>query len=99
VSVQVELVLNGARVPVVLDDEALRAIAELVRDALPTETTPASPFYTVREAAEFLRCDRQRVDDLLSQRRLTRVKDGARTLVRRDELLAYVETETRRRSR
>jgi hypothetical protein len=33
---------------------------------------------------------RQRVDDLLSQRRLSRIKDGARTLVSRAELEAYL---------
>lgn len=46
---------------------------------------------TIPEAAEYLRCSRQRIDDLLSQRRLTRFKDGARTLVSRAELATYVE--------
>ena len=51
--------------------------------AEPESGAPPSPFMTVVEAAEFLRCSRQRIDDLLSQRRLTRHKDGARTLIRR----------------
>jgi excisionase family DNA binding protein len=49
-----------------------------------------SPLLTVPEAAAWLRCGRQRIDDLLSQGRLTRHKDGARTLVSRAELAAYV---------
>jgi len=49
-----------------------------------------SPYMTVAEAADYLRCRRQRVDDLLSSRRLTRHKDGSRTLVARREIEAYV---------
>jgi hypothetical protein len=42
---------------------------------------------------------RQRVDDLLSSRRLKRVKDGARTLIRRAELDAYLDVGNGTRSR
>jgi hypothetical protein len=35
----------------------------------------------------------------VSSRRLSRVKEGSRTLIRRDELLAYLDEETRKRSR
>ena len=49
-----------------------------------------SPYLTIEEAAVYLRCRRQRIDDLLSQRRLSRVKDGARTLISRTELEAYL---------
>ena len=62
------------------DDEALawaRAAAEL----------------TPEEAADYLRCSRQRVYDLLSSRRLTRYRDGSRVLVRRDELDSYLRGE------
>jgi excisionase family DNA binding protein len=45
---------------------------------------------TIPEAAEYLRCSRQRIDDLLSQRRLRRYKDGSRTLVSRAEVEVYV---------
>jgi excisionase family DNA binding protein len=54
---------------------------------------PLSPYLTIPEAAAYLRCKRQRVDDLLSQRRLSRVKDGGRTLVLRAELEAYLRGE------
>jgi excisionase family DNA binding protein len=87
VGVTVTVELNGAPVPVVLDDEALATIAA----ALPREPVTDEPdFYTIPEAAEFLCSKRQRVDDLLSAGKLTRYKDGARTLVSRAELLAYL---------
>jgi excisionase family DNA binding protein len=50
----------------------------------------ASPYLTVSEAAEYLRCKPQRVYDLLSARRLTRHKDGRRVLVSRGELYCYL---------
>ncbi len=87
--VQVELALNGVVVPAVatLDEQAL---AEL-REAL-AATNPESPskYMTIPEAAVLLRCARQRVDDLLSQGRLTRLKDGTRTLVSREEVERYL---------
>jgi excisionase family DNA binding protein len=82
--------LNGITVPLELDEAALEAIAAALADRAPQDA-PSSPYMTVPEAAAFLRCSRQRVDDLLSQRRLHRFKDGARTLVKRDEIAAYVE--------
>jgi excisionase family DNA binding protein len=95
VSIVVTVELNGVPVPVTLSDDALAAIAA----ALPTAPAPEpSPFLTIPEAAAHLRCKRQRIDDLLSQRRLSRVKDGTRTLVRRDELLAYIDRETNGRA-
>lgn len=45
---------------------------------------------TIPEAAEYLRCSRQRVADLLSQRKLTRYKDGGRTLVTRAEVAEWL---------
>jgi excisionase family DNA binding protein len=63
-----------------------RVLAELGR------TADASPYLTVPEAADLLRCSRQRIDDLLSQRRLTRHKEGRRTLVSRAEIDAYLHT-------
>ncbi len=39
---------------------------------------------------EFLRCGKQRIYDLVSQRRLPHLKDGSRVLLRRTELLAYL---------
>ncbi len=49
-----------------------------------------SPLLTITEAAQLLRCRRQRIDDLLSQGRLTRLKDGSRTLIAREEIEAHL---------
>ncbi len=77
-----------------LAEAIARRAAEIVlaelRQEPPAAPSSLSPYLTIKEAAEFLRCPRQRVDDLLSQRRLKRHKDGSRTLVSRAELEAYV---------
>jgi excisionase family DNA binding protein len=78
----------GSAATLTLPGEAVDALAELVASrtaSLDGAKTP-SPYMTIPEAAEYLRCSRQRIDDLLSQGRLTRHKEGRRTLVRRDEL-------------
>ncbi len=83
------LLLPGG-VRLLLPPTALDALAELLHERLsppsPASSEHASPYMTVPEAAAFLRVRRQRVDDLLSQGRLSRVKEGRRTLVRRSEL-------------
>ena len=63
--------------------------AELVNARQRNEET-APRYMTVLEAADYLRCSRQRVYDLLSQGALTRLKDGARVLVARVEIDAYL---------
>ena len=77
-----------------LDDATLDEIARRVALILAqTDSGPPpaeSRFLTIIEAAELLRCSRQRVDDLLSSGRLSRVKDGRRTLVSRAELEHYL---------
>ncbi len=79
--------LNGVPVPLVLDDDAVAALVA----ALPLrDTAPPSPYMTIAEAAAYLRCKRHRVDDLLSQGRLERVKDGSRTLIRRRDIDVYL---------
>jgi excisionase family DNA binding protein len=85
--VTVTVELNGVNVPVTLTEEALGAIAAQVQ-VLPTAV---SPYMSVLEAAEYLRCSRQRIYDLLSARRLTRHKDGRRPLILRSELEQYVQ--------
>jgi excisionase family DNA binding protein len=92
VGLTVAIRIGDQRLVAELDDDAVAAIAAAVT---PTTTTPASPFLTIKEAAEYLRCSRQRVDDLLSARRIERVKDGARTLIRRSHLDAYLANGSR----
>jgi excisionase family DNA binding protein len=81
------------RVAVELSDEDVRRIADRTAALLRAEGRRGlreSPYLTIDEAAVYLRCRRQRIDDLLSQRRLSRIKDGARTLISRAELEAYL---------
>lgn len=66
VSLTVSAELNGVCVPLVLDSEALAGIAAaLVSSAGNSETQ--STYLTIPEAAELLRCKRQRIDDLSHQ--------------------------------
>jgi excisionase family DNA binding protein len=65
-------------------DVAARVLAELHAQQ------PAPALMSVAEAAAYLRCDRQRVYDLVSARRLPKLKDGARVLLRRADLDAHL---------
>lgn len=81
------------RIAVELSEEDVRRIAGMTAALLRSEAHTGlreSPYLTIDEAAIYLRCRRQRIDDLLSQRRLSRIKDGARTLISRAELEAYL---------
>ena len=91
--------MNGLtlHLPDELLDEIARRAAALV-DPRPV-VAPESPFLTTAEAAELLRCSRQRIHDLLSQGKLTRLKEGRRTLLLRSEVEALVQVERERRSR
>jgi excisionase family DNA binding protein len=81
--VTVAVVLNGVRVPLVLDAAALAALAAALAPAV---SPPPSPYLSIVETAAYLRCTRQRVDDLLSSGRLSRVKEGGRTLIARADV-------------
>ena len=75
------------------DFEALaQRVADIVEDRvrLPADAPTPTPFMTPEEAAVLLSAKRQRVYDLLSQRRLTRVKEGGRTLVARSEVIDHI---------
>ena len=76
-----------------LPDAVIDLIADAVaaKLALRFEQPEPSPYLTTDEAADYLRCSRQRIHDLLSAGRLTRVKEGRRTLVRRDEIDGYLD--------
>lgn len=92
----------GPRLRLVVDEADLGALAAVLvpliaarladgerrKEARGQEAT--SPYMTVTEAADYLRCREQRVRELLSQRRLSRFKDGARTLLLREEVEEYV---------
>ena len=65
-------------------DEIVARVAAIVLEQLGSAS--ASPYLSVDEAADYLRCKPQRVYDLLSARRLTKLKDGSRVLLLRAEL-------------
>jgi excisionase family DNA binding protein len=69
-------------------DELVDEIAGRVLDLIGARAQ--TPYMSVDEAADYMRCKPQRVYDLLSARRLTRLKDGSRVLVKREEIDAYL---------
>lgn len=78
--------------PEVVEAIAQRAAA-LVLEQLATQEPrqePTSPNATVKQAAEYLGAKPQRIYDLCSQRKLTRIKDSGRTLIAWTELDAYL---------
>ena len=77
------LTLSAEQLAELEDRVAARVLASL-------KPAPESPYLAVDEAAAYLRCSRQRIYDLLSEGRLSRHKDGARVLSRRDELDRHV---------
>ena len=77
-----------------LPDEVVERIAERAAALVAERQRPAAPeLLDVAETSDLLRCKRQRVYDLLSQGRLPHLKDGARVLIRRADVLAYLETQ------
>ena len=85
------LTLHLTGVRVTLPKETVDALAAVLARRLPAPAPPdPSPYLTVAEAAAYIRASRQRVYDLLSSRRLSRRKDGARVLISRAELDAYL---------
>jgi excisionase family DNA binding protein len=78
-----------------LVDERLnaRVADEVERQLACLSSAPSSPFMTVVETADHLRCSRQRVYDLLSAGKLRRQKEGSRTLVLRSEVESLVQAE------
>ena len=68
-----------------------RRAAEILTSRTAASPRRSSPYLTIPEAAELLQTKRQRIDDLLSQGRLTRVKDGGRTLIAVEELERYLQ--------
>jgi excisionase family DNA binding protein len=74
-----------------LTDEQVAQIAERVAALIPTATPAASPWLNVPEAAERLRCGKDRIYDLIALGKLCPRRDGRRVLLHRDDLDAYVE--------
>ncbi|MFN8224251.1 MAG: helix-turn-helix domain-containing protein [Gaiellales bacterium] len=83
-----------------LPESLLAALAERVAQVVQASTPaeqPSSPYMTTEQAAAFLCCSRQRIHDLLGQGKLSRYKEGRRTLLLREDLEQLVRLERRRR--
>ncbi len=73
-----------------LDDDALDQLAEKLAPRL--RPVAASPWLTVDEAADRLRCKPQRIYDLVHDGRLQPGRDGRRLLFHRDHLDNYLQS-------
>ncbi len=82
----------GTNLALAVPPELIEAVAERAAEMLAERQRPAAPeLLSVDEAAELLRCRRQRLYDLSSQGKLPCLRDGSRLLFRRSELVSYLE--------
>lgn len=81
---------QGVELTIRLTDEQIAQIAARAA-ALVSAPTPASPWLNVAEAAERLRCRKDRIYDLIALGRLHPSRDGRRVLLRREDLDAYLD--------
>jgi excisionase family DNA binding protein len=78
-----------------LDDDALDVLAKRLAPRLAAQAEPKTDrWLTVEDAAAYLGCAKQRIYNLVSQRRLRHVKDGSRVLFRRQWLDEHLEAST-----
>jgi excisionase family DNA binding protein len=77
-----------------LTEEQLAEIAERAAALIPAGTPIVSPWLNVVEAAERLRCRKDRIYDLIALGKLHPRRDGRRVLLHRDDLDSYVEGRT-----
>ncbi len=77
-----------------LNDEQLAEIARHAAALIPNDTDDASPWLNVTDAAERLRCKKDRIYDLIALGKLQPRRDGRRVLLHRDDLDSYVEGRT-----
>lgn len=83
--------MTGVRVTMVLPPEVVDEIVGLAAARVLAEMRVIAELVTPAEAAELLRCNRQRIYDLISAGKLSRYGEGGRTLLRRDEVLGLVQ--------
>lgn len=83
--------LSMLELTLTLTDEQLARIAEHAAALVPAGSSSDSPWLNVAEAAERLRCRKDRIYDLIALGRLQPRRDGRRVLLHRDDLDRYVE--------
>jgi excisionase family DNA binding protein len=76
---------------VTLTDQQLAEIAERAAGLVSAGGETSSPWLNVAEAAERLRCRKDRIYDLIALGKLHPRRDGRRVLLHRDDLDAYIE--------
>lgn len=74
-----------------LSDEQIAEIARQAAALIPPFEPTVSPWLNVTDAAERLRCRKDRIYDLIALGKLHPRGDGARVLLHRDDLDAYIE--------
>lgn len=78
-----------------LTEEQLAEIAERAAALVSADAPAVSPWLNVAEAAERLRCRKDRIYDLIALGKLHPRRDGRRVLLHRDDLDAYIEGQAR----
>lgn len=76
---------------VTLTDEQLAEIALRAAALVPAPEAVVSPWLNVDDAAERLRCGKDRIYDLIALGKLHPRRDGRRVLFHRDDLDGYLE--------
>jgi len=78
-----------------LTDEQLAEIARRAAALIPNDADDVSPWLNVADAAEWLRCKKDRIYDLIALGKLHPRRDGRRVLLHRDDLDSYIEGRVR----
>jgi excisionase family DNA binding protein len=84
------------RIEIEVSDDTIDAIATAITEKLrasPWRAQTESDDLTVAEAAEYLRCSKQRIYDMTSARRLPYYKFGRRVLLRRADIDGWLDRE------
>ncbi|HEV3002265.1 MAG TPA: helix-turn-helix domain-containing protein [Solirubrobacteraceae bacterium] len=78
-------------VAITLPPDLVDLIADVAVERLAARQPPAEPWVGVDAAAAHLCCRRQRIYDLVGQRRIPHRKEGARLLFKLSHLDAWIE--------
>lgn len=85
--------MKGPSLTVGLPEDAMQTIAEMVEQRLADRVGEnPSPWMTVPEAAEYLRCGVNRIRKLVMIEAIPVHRDGRRVLFHRDELDEYIRS-------
>lgn len=85
---------RGLRIEIDLTPDQLDELVEAVVERIGSGGGQTPALLDSDEAAEYLRCDKQRLYNLKAEGRITYVKDGSRLLFRRTDLDAYLAEST-----